>query len=187
MTTVRRSLPGPPTAAAGVVQRRAGAPRAAAPHARPAAAQAFRLEPASRDRFRLAADSGPAGAPDGTYNFVRVQGRLPREAPTLVSARLPHARLADGRPVLYAGTAAFAQGRMEWWSNYSGTYQPLAAFRSRAGLPDDKFVPWQELQLGGHAQQRTTFRERRRVPPPAPVRPDGDEAKTGADAAGRAS
>jgi hypothetical protein len=28
-------------------------------------------------------------------------------------------------------------------SNYSGTYQPVAAFRARAALPADKFVPCQ--------------------------------------------
>ena len=35
----------------------------------------------------------------------------------------------------------FERGQMAWWSNYSGTYQPIAAFRAQAGLPEDKFVP----------------------------------------------
>ena len=55
---------------------------------------------------------------------------------------------------------------MAWWSNYSGTYQPIAAFRAQAGLPEDKFVPWQKLQMGGVAMQRGTFSERR-APGPA--------------------
>ena len=45
--------------------------------------------------------------------------------------------------------------------NNSGTYQPIAAFRAQAGLPDDKFVPQQNLQKGGTAMQRGTFTERR--------------------------
>lgn len=155
--------PGPPRPAGSVVQCRATIPGAAVS---PSSPRAYGLEPGAGGRYRLAGDDGPAGAPDGTYNFVRVQGRMPRDTHWRVSARLPHAQLAAGRPVLYAGTAAFARGRMEWWSNYSGTYQPVAAFRAQAGLPDDKFVPWERLQLGGHAQQRATFRDRRAVDVP---------------------
>ena len=99
--------------------------------------------------------------PSGTFNFVRVHGDAPRARPVLVSTKLPHAQLAGGRPVVYAGTARFEQGEMAWWSNYSGTYQPIAAFRAQAGLPEDKFVPWQKLQMGGVAMQRGTFTERR--------------------------
>lgn len=104
-------------------------------------------------------------APSGTFNFVRVHGETPRSRPVLVSAKLAHAQLAGGRPVVYAGTARFEQGEMAWWSNYSGTYQPIAAFRAQAGLPEDKFVPWQKLQMGGTAMQRGTFMERRPVVP----------------------
>lgn len=99
--------------------------------------------------------------PSGTFNFVRVYGDAPRSRPVLVSAQLAHAQLAGGRPVAYAGTAKFERGEMAWWSNYSGTYQPIAAFRAQAGLPEDKFVPWQKLQMGGTAMQRGMFTERR--------------------------
>jgi len=99
--------------------------------------------------------------PSGTFNFVRVHGDAPHARPVLVSTKLPHAQLADGRPVVYAGTARFEQGEMTWWSNYSGTYQPNAAFRAQAGLPEDKFVPWQKLLMGGVSMQRGTFTERR--------------------------
>jgi len=43
--------------------------------------------------------------PSGSFNFVRVRGESPRALPVLVSARLAHARLAAGRPVVYAGAA----------------------------------------------------------------------------------
>jgi hypothetical protein len=123
--------------------------------------------------------------PTGTFNFVRVRGDTPRSRPVLISAKLAHAQLAAGRPVIYAGTANFERGEMAWWSNYSGTYQPIAAFRAQAGLPENKFVPWQKLQMGGTAMQRGTFTERRAAEPaarserPAATRPDRATARTG--------
>ena len=122
----------------------------------------------SRQRHTLA-------PPSGTFNFVRVYGETPRSRPVLVSARLAHAQLAGGRPVVYAGTAQFERGEMAWWSNYSGTYQPIAAFRAQAGLPEDKFVPWQKLQINGMAMQRGTFRDRR---PTGPDRGPASSAET---------
>jgi hypothetical protein len=118
--------------------------------------------------------------PSGTFNFVRVQGETPRARQVLVSAKLAHAQLAGGRPVIYAGTVRFDRGEMAWWSNYSGTYQPIAAFRAQASLPEDKFVPWQRLQMGGVAMQRGTFIERRAAEPavtkpPAPRHDAGDQ------------
>ena len=114
--------------------------------------------------------------PDGTYNFVRVAGGKPNDARTVVSPRSNHASLADGRPVLYAGTLRFEAGHLDWWSNYSGTYQPAAAFRQQAGLPDERFVPWQKLQMGGVGLQRNMLGERRaatrpEAPEPGPAKP----------------
>ncbi len=106
-------------------------------------------------------------SPTGTFNFVRIQGDSPRSRPLLVSAKLAHAQMNRGRPVVYAGTARFDRGQMAWWSNYSGTYQPIAEFRGQAGLPDDKFVPWQKLQMSGTAMQRGSFGERRAAGAPA--------------------
>jgi hypothetical protein len=106
-------------------------------------------------------------SPTGTFNFVRIQGDTPRSRPLLVSTKLAHAQMNRGRPVVYAGTARFESGQMAWWSNYSGTYQPIAAFRAQAGLPEDKFVPWQKLQMRGTAMQRGVFSERRAAGPPA--------------------
>jgi hypothetical protein len=138
--------------------------------------------------FRVrSAERQTLSPPSGTFNFVRVRGDTPRGRPVLVSAKLAHAQMAAGRPVLYAGTANFERGQMAWWSNYSGTYQPIAAFRAQAGLPEEKFVPWQKLQMGGTAMQRGTFTERRPTAPAAmPERPaaaaraDGAAARTGA-------
>jgi len=105
--------------------------------------------------------------PTGTFNFVRIHGDKPRSRPLLVSAKLAHAQMAGGRPVVYAGTTRFERGQMAWWSNFSGTYQPIAAFRAQAGLPEDKFVPWQKLQMGGTSMQRGMFSERRPAAPAA--------------------
>lgn len=130
----------------------------------------LRLEERRHGGFELQGpDARPQGRPNGSYNFVRVEGERPGQAPLFVSPRLAHAQLAQGRPVVYAGTMGFEQGRMRWWSNYSGTYQPIAAFRARANLPEDRFVPWQKLQMGGLAQQRGMLHDRRPpAPPPGP-------------------
>ena len=85
----------------------------------------------------------------------------PKDARTLVSPRRSHASLAEGHPVIYAGTARFDAGTLDWWSNYSGSYQPIAAFRHQAQLPEDRFVPWQRLQMGGIAMQRGMLTDRR--------------------------
>ncbi len=105
--------------------------------------------------------------PNGTYNFVRVQGDTRNDAHTFVSANSGHAGLAAGRPVLYAGTVRFDSGALEWWSNYSGTYQPIAAFRQQAQLPDERFIPWQKLQMGGIGLQRGMLSDQRAATAPA--------------------
>ena len=120
--------------------------------------------------FHLRApDSGLMRPADGIYNFVRVQGALRNHTPLFVSARAGHAALAQGQPVLYAGTLSVQQGRLSWWSNYSGTYQPSPHFRTQARLPDDRFMPWQKLQMGGIGLQRGMLSDHR--PAGAPTRP----------------
>ncbi len=106
-------------------------------------------------------DRNVLSRPSGVYNFVRVEGRTRNQAAIYISARAPHATLAQGRPVLYAGTAAFEGGHLNWWSNYSGTYQPIAEFNRQAALPTDKFVPWQKLQMGGIGLQRGMLSDHR--------------------------
>lgn len=158
-------------ALASTVQR-AGAEAVFAAHARvlrpPPRAVAEELVARPGGAFHVrSAERQTLCPPTGTFNFVRVHGDTPRSRPLLVSAKLAHAQMAGGRPVVYAGTARFESGEMTWWSNYSGTYQPIAAFRAQAGLPDDKFVPWQKLQMGGTAMQRGVFIERRAAGPAA--------------------
>ncbi|MGQ3049634.1 MAG: hypothetical protein ACT6Q8_23530 [Niveispirillum sp.] len=138
---------------------------------------------ATADMFQVR-DSGRGVMvrPNGTYNFVRVTGETQAKAETLVSSKAGHAAIAAGRPVLYAGTARFDNGALEWWSNYSGTYQPMAAFKGQAGLPVERFQPWQKLQMGGVGMQRGTFLDRR--DPSAPTAPEkpGAPAKPAAPA-----
>ena len=159
-----------------LVQRPPPAPRAAAEELVAQPGGSFTMRSAERHTL---------SPPSGTFNFVRVHGDTPRSRPVLISAKLAHAQMAAGRPVIYAGTANFERGEMAWWSNYSGTYQPIAAFRAQAGLPENKFVPWQKLQMGGTAMQRGTFTERRAVEraarpeKPAPARPDRATARMG--------
>jgi hypothetical protein len=163
--------------------QRAAAEAVFAPHARVlrapppprAAAEELVAQPGGGFQVR-AAERHTFSPPTGTFNFVRIQGEAPRSRPILVSAKLAHAQMSGGRPVVYAGTARFERGEMAWWSNYSGTYQPIAAFRAQAGLPEDKFVPWQKLQMGGTAMQRGVFSERRAAGPPARPGATGDAA-----------
>ncbi len=122
------------------------------------------------------ADRGVRVKPNGTYNFVRVQGTTRNDAHTFVSSRSGHAGLAGGRPVLYAGTVRFDSGKLDWWSNYSGTYQPIAAFRQQARLPEDAFIPWQKLQMGGVGLQRGMFNDRRSATAPAKTEPAKTES-----------
>lgn len=140
--------------------------RAFAAHQRPAHSQ--RDNPAGDELvggadglFQLRHHNQVLSRPSGVYNFVRVQGATRNQTATMLSARAPHASLAAGQPVLYAGTAAFDGGKLQWWSNYSGTYQPQAEFHRQAALPDDKFVPWQRLQLGGVGMQRGMLADHR--------------------------
>jgi hypothetical protein len=165
--------------------QRAEAAAVFAPHARvlrappPPRAVAEELVPRPGGGFQVrAAERHTMWPPTGTFNFVRVHGDTPRSRPLLVSAKLAHAQMSGGRPVVYAGTARFDRGEMAWWSNFSGTYQPIAAFRAQAGLPEDKFVPWQKLQMGGTAMQRGTFIERRAAGPAAAagISDDGGES-----------
>lgn len=128
-------------------------------------------------------DRGLLVKPNGTYNFVRVQGKTRGETSIFLSSKSGHAQLAGGQPVIYAGTIRFDSGQLNWWSNYSGTYQPLAAFSDQARLPDDRFVPWQRLQMGGYAMQRGMFNDRRDVTVPTRAEPRSPSTATNTVAA----
>jgi hypothetical protein len=188
-----KAVPPPPIWPGGkAAVQRAATEAVFAPHARllrapaPPHAVAEELVPRPGGGFQLrSAERHTVTPPTGTFNFVRVQGETPRSRPLLVSAKLAHAQMSGGRPVVYAGTARFDRGEMAWWSNFSGTYQPIAAFRAQAGLPEDKFVPWQKLQMGGTAMQRGVFTERRvQGPAAAPRTSDGGAGNGAATRAG---
>lgn len=176
----------PPAAArAGTAPATAQPMRAFAAHQRPAGhrdrSAGDELVGGADGLFQLRRhDNQVLTRPSGVYNFVRVQGTTRNQAATMLSARAPHASLAGGRPVLYAGTAAFDGGKLQWWSNYSGTYQPQAEFHRQAALPNDKFVPWQRLQMGGIGLQRGMLADHRGagLPTRGDDRPDKGDAKT---------
>jgi hypothetical protein len=148
------------------------------------AAEELLSQPDGSYRVR-SAERGTLAPPTGVYNFVRVQGATRNEANLYVSARMPHAHLAAGRPVLYAGTAKLDAGRLDWWSNYSGTYQPVAELRAQARLPVDKFVAWQKLQMQGVGLQRGMLNGRRPTETPTPPAP-GRHGLTALDPAAKA-
>jgi len=157
------AVPPPPTRSAGVSAQRSTAVTFAATKkvAGRRAGEASELVSQPDGSFRLRSlERGTMAPPSGVFNFVRVHGRTRNDAHLYASSQLPHAMLAQGKPVIYAGTAKLDSGRLEWWSNYSGTYQPIAELRGQAKLPVDKFMPWQKLQMGGVSMQRGTFTDR---------------------------
>lgn len=170
----------PPASTVQPLRAFAAVPHTAVPPRRAPAGDELLSLPGGGFQLRLH-DRQVMARPNGTYNFVRVQGLTRNQTTTVLSPRAAHAALAAGRPVLYAGTAAFADGQLDWWSNYSGTYQPQAEFNRQAGLPADKFIPWQKLQMGGLGLQRGMLGERRAAL--APERPAAKAASP--DRAGR--
>jgi hypothetical protein len=147
-------------------------PHASKGHSRPAAASVVqavkfypnlhpgaveRVEPGSvfrlenfTDQYRLRkADSHGVYVPNQQYNFVRtVEGSM------LLHNRYRHPSIAEGRQVLYAGEAFFNNGRLEWWSNGSGHYQPDAEDAAQAALPMDQFFSYQQIIKGEHKRKR---------------------------------
>lgn len=87
--------------------------------------------------------------PNMKYNFVRT-----REGQTLLHNRYRHPSLAEGQQVLYAGEVFFNNGRLEWWSNGSGHYQPDADGAEQANLPMDCFYSYQQIIKGEHARRK---------------------------------
>ncbi len=87
--------------------------------------------------------------PNLKYNFVRT-----REGQTLLHNRYRHPSLAEGQQVLYAGEVFFNNGRLEWWSNGSGHYQPDADGAEQANLPLDSFYTYQQVIKGEHTRGR---------------------------------
>jgi len=109
----------------------------------------FRLENFT-DQYRLRKpQSHGVHVPNQLYNFVRTgAGEM------LVHNRYRHPSIAEGRQVLYAGEAFFNNGRLEWWSNGSGHYQPDADDAAQAALPLDNFYTYQQVIKGEHRRKR---------------------------------
>jgi hypothetical protein len=106
------------------------------------------------DQYRLRKiDSHAVNVPNLKYNFVRT-----REGEIRLHSRYRHPSLAEGQQVLYAGEIAFNNGRLEWWSNGSGHYQPDDDNADQASLPMDHFYSYQQITKGEHTRKKGSGR-----------------------------
>ncbi|HEX2269929.1 MAG TPA: hypothetical protein VHH35_10355 [Pyrinomonadaceae bacterium] len=94
-------------------------------------------------------DSHGVNVPNQQYNFVRT-----REGEMLLHNRYRHPSIAEGKQVLYAGEIFFNNGKLEWWSNGSGHYQPSADDAKQAKLPMDQFYSYQQIIKGEHMRKK---------------------------------
>jgi hypothetical protein len=102
------------------------------------------------DQYRLRkTQSHGVYVPNQLYNFVRTS-----EGEMLLHNRYRHPSIAEGRQVLYAGEAYFNNGKLEWWSNGSGHYQPDSEDAQQAALPMDYFYSYQQVIKGEHKRKR---------------------------------
>lgn len=93
--------------------------------------------------------SHSVNVPNQQYNFVRT-----REGEMLLHNRYRHPSIAEGKQVLYAGEVFFNNGKLQWWSNGSGHYQPNAEDAEQASLPMDQFFSYQQIIKGEHLRKR---------------------------------
>jgi len=102
------------------------------------------------DQYRLRkTQSHGVYVPNQLYNFVRTS-----EGDMLLHNRYRHPSIAEGRQVLYAGEVYFNNGKLEWWSNGSGHYQPDSEDAQQAALPMDYFYSYQQVIKGEHKRKR---------------------------------
>jgi hypothetical protein len=102
------------------------------------------------DQYRLQrVNSHGVNVPNMKYNFVRT-----REGTTLLHNRYRHPSLAEGQQVLYAGEVFFNNGKLQWWSNGSGHYQPDEDNAQQANLPMDCFYGYQQIIKGEHLRKK---------------------------------
>ena len=102
------------------------------------------------DQYRLRkTQSHGVYVPNQLYNFVRTS-----DGEMLMHNRYRHPSIAEGRQVLYAGEAYFNNGKLEWWSNGSGHYQPDSEDAQQAALPMDNFYSYQQVIKGEHKRKR---------------------------------
>ena len=109
----------------------------------------FRLN-SFADQYRLhRVNTHGVNVPNQQYNFVRT-----REGDMLLHNRYRHPSIADGKQVLYAGEIFFNNGKLEWWSNGSGHYQPGAEDAGQAKLPMERFFSYQQIIKGEHTRKK---------------------------------
>lgn len=150
-----------PRGAGQSVQRRAAAPVVQAtklyPNLHPGAVERVEQDSVFKlsnfaDQYRLRkTQSHGVYVPNQLYNFVRTS-----EGDMLLHNRYRHPSIAEGRQVLYAGEVYFNNGKLEWWSNGSGHYQPDSEDAQQAALPMDNFYSYQQVIKGEHKQKRAT-------------------------------
>lgn len=109
----------------------------------------FRLN-SFADQYRLhQVNNHGVNVPNQQYNFVRT-----REGEMLLHNRYRHPSIAEGKQVLYAGEIFFNNGKLQWWSNGSGHYQPSADDATQANLPMDQFYSYQQIIKGEHTRKK---------------------------------
>lgn len=109
----------------------------------------FKLE-SFADQYRLhKTRSHGVNVPNQQYNFIRT-----REGEMLLHSRYRHPSIAEGKQVLYAGEIFFNNGKLQWWSNGSGHYQPDSDSAEQANLPMDYFFSYQQIIKGEHTRLR---------------------------------
>jgi hypothetical protein len=86
--------------------------------------------------------------PNSKYVFVRMTSGEIRMHP-----QFRHPVLAEGKPVLYAGEAYFANGNLSWWSNGSGNYRPDPDHALQANLPMERFFTHEDILRGKQKNQ----------------------------------
>lgn len=102
------------------------------------------------DQYRLhKVNSHGVNVPNQQYNFVRT-----REGEMLLHSRYRHPSIAEGKQVLYAGEIFFNNGKLQWWSNGSGHYQPYVEDAVQANLPMDHFYSYQQVIKGEHTRKK---------------------------------
>lgn len=109
----------------------------------------FRLN-SFADQYRLhKVHSHGVNVPNQQYNFVRTG-----EGEMLLHSRYRHPSIAAGKQVLYAGEIFFNNGKLQWWSNGSGHYQPYVDDAEQANLPMDHFFSYQQIIKGEHTRKK---------------------------------
>ena len=102
------------------------------------------------DQYRLQRkNTHGVNVPNQQYNFVRT-----RDGEMLLHNRYRHPSIAEGKQVLYAGEIFFNNGKLEWWSNGSGHYQPGADDAEQANLPMNYFFSYQQIIKGEHKRRK---------------------------------